>query len=78
MYFSLSLSLPFIILGVYICEQVTNAGVFGKFESFTSTKVTEWLWDYCVKWELVAFAGVDVDKAIVLQVFIPLFFGHEY
>lgn len=48
--------------------QVTKAGIFGKFESFTVTKVHEYFWEYKIKWELLAFPGVDHAKAIVLQV----------
>ncbi len=52
-----------------IIIQVTKIGVV-KIESTTVTKVTEYFWQYTVKWELVAFVGVDEDKAIVLKVFI--------
>eukprot|EP00026_Physarum_polycephalum_P002207 Phypoly_transcript_02212.p1 GENE.Phypoly_transcript_02212~~Phypoly_transcript_02212.p1 ORF type:complete len:944 (+),score=196.07 Phypoly_transcript_02212:68-2899(+) len=48
-------------------KNVTKAGIFGTFSSFTATKITEYLWEYTVKWELVAFAGVDSENAVVLQ-----------
>eukprot|EP00026_Physarum_polycephalum_P001947 Phypoly_transcript_01950.p1 GENE.Phypoly_transcript_01950~~Phypoly_transcript_01950.p1 ORF type:complete len:961 (+),score=229.34 Phypoly_transcript_01950:117-2999(+) len=48
-------------------KHVTKAGILGKFESYTVTKITEWLWEYNVKWEIVAFVGVESDKAVVLQ-----------
>jgi len=48
-------------------KNVTKAGFFGTFSSFTVTKVPEYLWEYNVKWELVAFVGVDSENAIVLQ-----------
>ncbi len=44
-----------------------NSTVFGKSESYSVTKVTEYFWQFDAKYELVAFMGNESDKAVVLQ-----------
>lgn len=57
---------------------MTKGGKHGELEHYTVTKVTEYLWKYTVKWELLAFAGVDSDKAIVFDVSFKLFQYYYY
>jgi hypothetical protein len=41
--------------------------MFGKFENYTVTKITEWFWDFQVKYELCCYAGTETNSCIVLQ-----------
>jgi hypothetical protein len=47
--------------------KLVTKGVFGKSETYSVTKVTEYFWSFTVSWELSAFVGVETDKRIVLQ-----------
>jgi hypothetical protein len=47
--------------------KVSNSTLFGKSEHYTVTKVTEYFWQFDASYQLVAFQGTDVEKAIVLQ-----------
>ena len=51
---------------------MVQTGIIGKIESYTVTKVTEFFWQFRVKWELVGFVGVEADSGIVLLVFFIL------
>ncbi len=44
-----------------------STSIVGKSESYTVTKVTEHFWAYSVSYQLLAIAGADSSKQIILQ-----------
>ena len=47
-------------------KHVTNSTLFGKSESYTVTKITEWFWQFDVRYELIAYMGNEPEKGVVL------------
>ena len=45
---------------------VANSTMFGKSESYTVTKITEWFWAVEARYELIAFMGNEPEKGTVI------------